>query len=296
MDLTSTPIELIAACWTTGGDCVPLPGREVSPLSLHDRIDATALAGFAGFGLVHHDLAHYLAEGHTLPELRQRLADAGIKYVQLEFLVDWWLPTEQQHASEPDTRLLLEAAEVLQPVHVKTGPDITGGEFHLEAYAERFHHACSRFADMGTVLSMEFMPFGNVSTLAQAVDLVRTADHRAGGLMIDLWHLMRGSGTLAELREVPIELITGVELDDGSNEPVGSGYEDTVHRRRLCGDGDFPVVEFIRTLEEMGWTGPWGLEIISEEYRALPLDEAVGRAYETTMAAFREASLAAEGA
>lgn len=292
MDVTPAPIELIAACWTTGGDCVPLPGREVSPLPLHDRIEAAARAGFAGFGIVHHDLAHYLDAGHTLPELRQRLIDAGIRHVQLEFLVDWWLPADEQVASEPDTRLLLEASAVLQPIHVKTGPDITGGTFHLEAYAERFHHACSRFAEVNTRLSMEFMPFGNVSTLAQAVDLVRTADHPCGGLMIDLWHLMRGSGTLAELREVPVELITGVELDDGSRQPLGSGYEDTIHRRRLCGHGDFPVVEFIRTLDDMGWAGPWGLEIISQEHRELPLDEAVGQAFETTMAVFREAALA----
>jgi sugar phosphate isomerase/epimerase len=289
--VTLSDLDLIAACWTTGGDCVPLPGREVSPLHLHERIDATARAGFTGFGIVHHDLAHYLSGGHTLRELQQRLSDAGIRQVQLEFLVDWWLPPEQQVASEPMTRLLLEASEVLQPVHVKTGPDVTGGDFHLDAYAERFHDVCERFAQVGTVLSMEFMPFGNVSTLAQAVDLIRTAGHPAGGLMIDLWHLMRGSGTLEELSQVPIELITGVELDDGSLQPVGTGYEDTINRRRLCGRGEFPVVEFIGIMHAMGWKGPWGLEIISEEHRALPLDKAVSEAYRTTTACFEEANL-----
>lgn len=283
-------VELIAACWTTGGDCVPLPGRDTSPLPLHDRIEATAAAGFAGIGLVHTDLARYLALGHSFAELRQRIDDAGIRHVQLEFLVDWWLPGEQRAESEPLTRLLLDASEALAPVHVKTGPDITGGSFHLDEYAERFHDACERFAQVGTVLSMEFMPFGNVSTLAQAVQLVRAAGHPAGGLMIDLWHLMRGSGTLEELRRVPIELITGVELDDGSAEQVGSGYEDTIHRRRLCGQGEFPIVDFIHTLRDMGWDGPWGLEIISEEHRALPLVEAVTTAYRTTMASFAEAN------
>lgn len=289
MGVTPPQVDLIAACWTTGGDCLPLPGREVSPLPLHTRIDATAAAGFTGFGIVHNDLAHYLTTGGSLPELRQRLADAGIRYVQLEFLVDWWLPREQRTASELMTTLLLDAADALAPVHVKTGPDVTGGAFHLEAYAERFHDVCERFAQVGTVLSMEFMPFGNVSTLAQAVDLVRTADHPAGGLMIDLWHLMRGSGTLQELSQVPMDLITGVELDDGSAEPVGTGYEDTIHRRRLCGQGDFPVVEFVRTLRRMGWAGPWGLEIISAEHRRLPLEEAVASAYRTSMDTFAAA-------
>lgn len=283
-------VDLIAACWTTGGDCVPLPGLDVSPLDLHDRIEAAAGAGFAGFGIVHSDLAHYLSLGRSLTELRHRLTDAGIRYVQLEFLVDWWLPAEQRAASEPMTRLLLEASEILQPIHVKTGPDVTGGAFHLDAYAERFHHVCDRFAQVGTVLSMEFMPFGNVSTLAQAIELVRAADHPAGGLMIDLWHLMRGSGTLTELSNVPLEMITGVELDDGSLQPIGTGYEDTIHRRRLCGDGEFPISQFIETMRNLGWDGPWGLEIISDEYRKLPLEQAVSEAYESTMASFIAAS------
>lgn len=284
-----TDIELIAACWTTGGDCVPLPGLEVSPWDLHERIEATARAGFAGFGLVHHDLAAYLEKGFSLHELRDRIADAGIRWVQLEFLVDWWLPDEQRVASEPMTRLLVEAAEVLQPVHVKTGPDVTGGTFELEAYADRFRAACERFADVGTVLSMEFMPFGNVSTLAQAVDLVRATEHPAAGLMIDIWHLMRGSGTFEELSRVPLEMITGVELDDGALQQVGSGYDDTIHRRRLCGRGEFPITDFIRTLREMGWDGPWGLEIISEEHRKLDLEDALSQAFSTTMAAFAAA-------
>ena len=56
-----SPVDLIAACWTTAGDAVPLDGRQDSPLSLPERISAASDAGFAGFGIVHNDLANYLA-------------------------------------------------------------------------------------------------------------------------------------------------------------------------------------------------------------------------------------------
>jgi sugar phosphate isomerase/epimerase len=288
--MSATAKDLIATCWTTAGDAVPIPGLENSPLDLHARIDAAARAGFTGFGILHHDLAVYLASGHTLEELRQRMADAGIRYVELEFLTGWWLAEDERTPDQQaSTQLLLQASEVLEPYHVKTGPDIAGGQFHLEQYAERFHDAAEAFRQVGTVLSMEFMPFADVSTLAQAVDLVRTAGHPGGGLMIDLWHLMRGSGTLEELRSVPLEYITGVELDDADAQQVGTGYEDTVLRRKLCGQGDFPVVPFIRTLQAMGWSGPWGLEIISETYRKRPMPEAVAEAFTTTMASLAAA-------
>ena len=286
-----TSIDLIAVCWTTGGDTVPLPGLDRSPEHLHDRIAAAADAGYTGFGILGQDLSAYLDSGRTFGELRQRINDAGIRYVELEFLTGWWLPDDEIPPGEAaNTELLLRASEELRPYHVKTGPDITGGEFHLENYAERFHRVGQAFAKAGTVLSMEFMPFANVSTLSHAVDLVRAADHPACGLMIDIWHLMRGSGTLDQLRTVPVDYITGVELDDGAAAQVGGGYEDTVLRRKLCGQGDFPITAFIQTIQDMGWIKPWGVEILSETYRKRPIREAIAESYSTTMASFAEAA------
>jgi sugar phosphate isomerase/epimerase len=285
-----SPVDLIAACWTTAGDAVPLDGRQDSPLSLPERISAASDAGFAGFGIVHNDLANYLANGNDLKELRQRLNDAGIRYVELEFLSDWWLPAAQRAASDAVMRLLLEAAEPLEAHHVKIGPDIEHMDFDLDHYAERFHRVADAFAGVGTSVALEFMPFANIGTLARGVDVVRTAGHANGGLMVDLWHLMRGSGTLDELSRVPLEYITGIELDDGGAEQIGTGYADTVLRRRLCGQGDFPVADFIRTVRSLGWEGPWGVEIISEEYRQRPVPQAVAEAFTTTMAAFADAN------
>lgn len=283
-------VDLVAVCWTTAGDAVPHPGLDLSPELLHDRIMAAGRAGYTGFGILGADLAAYLAAGHSFDELRTRLDDSGIRHIELEFLTGWWLPDDDVHPAERENRtLLLRASEALQPFHVKTGPDINGGEFHLERYAERYRSAGAAFADAGTVLSMEFMPFADVSTLAQAVDLVAAADHPACGLMIDIWHLMRGSGTFEELRTVPLHYITGVELDDGAATQVGSGYEDTTLRRKLCGQGEFPVTDFIRTVQDMGWTRPWGVEIISETYRKRPIAEAIAESFTTAMDSFTAA-------
>jgi len=285
----TTSSDLIAACWTTAGDAVPIDGMDDSPIPIPDRIAAASRAGFTGFGIVHNDLANYLAGGHTLQELRTHLDDAGIHYTELEFLSDWWLPKAQRSASDAVLGRLLDAAEALGAYHVKIGPDIASMDFNLDQYAEGFHRVADAFAQAGTVVAMEFMPFSNIATLALGVEVVRAAGHPNGGLMIDLWHLMRGSGTLEELTRVPLEYITGVELDDGAAEQVGTGYEDTVYRRRLCGQGDFPIADFVRTLRALGWTGPWGVEIISEEYRKRPMPEAVADAFRTTMASLAEA-------
>jgi len=51
--------------------------------------------------------------------------------------------------------------------------------------------------------------------------------------------------------------------------------------RRYCGEGSFDLTGIITALRTAGWTGPWGVEILSDEHRSLPVDEALSRAAAT---------------
>jgi len=62
---------------------------------------------------------------------------------------------------------------------------------------------------------------------------------------------------------------------------VGTLFEDTVNRRRYCGEDAFDLVDMIAALRIAGWTGPWGVEILSDEHRALPVEAALARAAES---------------
>ncbi len=77
-----------------------------------------------------------------------------------------------------------------------------------------------------------------------------------------------------------------MELNDALAQQAGSLYYDTTHNRKLCGGGDFNVRGFIRTLQGIGFSGPWGVEIISDEHRARPLAESLVDVYRTTLAQF----------
>lgn len=274
--------EIVAACWTTAGDATSIAGLEVSPEKIGDRISAAADAGFAGFGLVHHDLEVYRATGGEWKTLRSMLDDAGFRYVELEFLVDWWLPEAERAASDATLALLLEAAEALGAYDVKLGPAVDGSPLDVDRYAENLHRVGAAFAETGTIVGMEFMPFSNIPTLKAGLEVVERAGHPNAGLMIDLWHVLRGGGTYEEIAELPLDVVKGVELNDAAAEQVGTGLDDTILRRRLCGEGDFDIAGFVDVMRSIGWEGPWGLEILSETYRRRPLREAVRDAYLTT--------------
>ncbi len=77
---------------------------------------------------------------------------------------------------------------------------------------------------------------------------------------------------------MPLHRIIGVELDDADEHVVGTLFEDTVHRRRYCGEGAFDLTGMVAALRTAGWTGPWGVEILSDEHRAVPVEAALARA------------------
>jgi sugar phosphate isomerase/epimerase len=58
----------------------------------------------------------------------------------------------------------------------------------------------------------------------------------------------------------------------------GIPYWYTVHRRRYCGEGVFDLTGMAAALRTAGWTGPWGVEILSVEHRSLPVRDALRRA------------------
>ena len=66
-----------------------------------------------------------------------------------------------------------------------------------------------------------------------------------------------------------------------------------MHRRRYCGEGAFDLPGMIAALRTAGWNGPWGVEILSDEHRALPVGEALHRA---AVSAWRQLERAAQDA
>jgi sugar phosphate isomerase/epimerase len=116
---------------------------------------------------------------------------------------------------------------------------------------------------------------------------MRSVDMPECGLVVDYWHVFRAGTSLNELsRSLTAEQIFGVELNDAAAEVRGTLFEDTRDNRRLCGQGDQDVTGFVRTLKSLGFDGPWGVEILSEEHRARPVKEALRAAHATTLDCF----------
>jgi sugar phosphate isomerase/epimerase len=272
--------ELMATCWSSAGDAASDRPDLRSPLPLRDRIEAAAAAGFQGFGLLSDDLPAAVAE-YRLTGIKALLADNGFVHLELEGIPYWWDDGPHREESDRVRRSLLEAAEVLGARHIKVTPDGDDGPWDRGQWAEKFAELAAQAEDVGARLGIEFFPWSNVKTLSDGLQLVVDAGHDGGGVIIDTWHIDRGHTPIPDLASVPLHRIIGVELNDADEQVVGTLFEDTVHRRRYCGDGAFDLPAMINALRTAGWDGPWGVEILSDQHRSLPVKQALTRAAES---------------
>lgn len=283
--MASRQFDLLGSYWTLAGGAHPHTDHEYCPYDLRERIEGAARAGFTGMGFWHADLIH-IKKKHSLKDMKKMLDDNGIVHVELEFIYDWFLGGEKRRKSDELRKLLLTSAEILGASNVKVG-DFFNTPCPLPRIIECFAQLCDEAEDYGTRILFEMMPFANVGTLDDTIALVTGADRKNGGVILDLWHVVRMNIDYKELRRIPKRYLMGVELNDGDRVVQGDLHQATVDNRKLCGEGEFDISGFIRCLLDIGYSGPWGIEVLNKEMREWPLDELNRRSFETTAAAFR---------
>jgi len=272
--------ELMSLFWTTAGIA---PGQgEISPYDFKDRVEAAARAGFKGIGLWHTDLEHVMLH-RPLKEMKMILDDNGMKYLELEFLVDWFLDGGRKSESDTRKRRLLEASAALHARHVKIG-DFYNVPCPLPRVIEAFAALCAEAEGYGAKIGFEMMSCSMIDNLKDAITMLKTAGAKNGGIILDIVQIEQLKIPFTEISRIPLQYLMGIELNDGAL--PGSPLYDPSRMRRFCGDGEFDIQGLIRCVLDLGYTGPWAVEVMSEELTRIPLQELSMRAFQTTMAQF----------
>jgi sugar phosphate isomerase/epimerase len=273
-------VELMNLFWTTSG---VFPGLgEISRFDFKDRVEAAARAGFAGIGIWHTDLEHIMLH-RSLKEMKMILDDNDMKYLELEFLTDWFLDGARKQESDSRKRRLLEASEALHAKHIKVG-DFYNTPCPMPRLVEAFAALCTEAENYGATIGFELMASSRINTLKDALTMVETAGARNGGMILDIVHVVNLGIPYAQVSRIPLKYLINLELNDGTL--PGSPNYDPSRARRFCGEGEFDIKGFIHCVQKMGYMGPWAVEVMSEELTQLPLEELTTRAFQTTMAEF----------
>lgn len=243
------------------------------------RIAAASSAGFAAIGLYANAWGRERDGGRTVSDLSDTLDRHGITIAEVETVRGWWATEGPVHESNQRVETL--AYELTDAIGVRYLQAIGPYECGLDQAIEGFAGLCDRAAEHGLLVGLEWLPYTNIATAADAAALVLGAGRANGGYCADIWHHVRGANDEPMLMALEPERIFAVQINDGTLKPTLDDYKDDCLAYRLPpGQGEFDCVGFVRMLAEMGVVAPISVEVCSTDLWAAPVEIAATRAAE----------------
>lgn len=276
--------DLVASFFTLSGAGFGEPAR--TPFA--ERCRAAAAAGFTGIGLHVDEFDRLQAAGVGAAEVEAILAANGLRLVEIEFLSGWAVEPDPAAVAATEQRLY-RLADLFGGHHVSTGEfGPPAAAFDLERAAERLAGLARRAGEHGLRLALEAFPWSAIGDVRTALRLLDLAGAPNAGLMIDVWHFFNCGAVIDELRGLSPGRIAALQLNDG---PLvhGDFLWNARNTRQLPGDGELNVVGLVRRLDEIGFTGPYCVEVNFPAFRRLPVEQAAERAFDKAAAVLRQA-------
>ena len=243
-----------------------------------DVLTQIAAAADAGYSMLSPDVfsvrAH-LAAGGSLARLADALADRQLACLDLAGLTIGADEARTKHEADG----LLEMARALGAtwMQVRVVDEVDDG------IRSQFARTADQFGASGVGLAVEFSPLTKVKTIADARELIAGAGADARtGVIVDTWHFFRGDDEWPDLEALPVDELAFVQFSDGLPAGKDPGH-DTLHRRALPGQGEFDLERFSSCLRAKASRAPVSVEVLSQDLRALSVEEFALRTMETSL-------------
>ena len=270
---------VIALCWGTA------IGTALEPL-----IEA---AGSAGLGAVTLTAGMYeasRARGMSDAQLRRLLNEHGVKVHAIDPLIGVLpgtprpqdVPAENRAYFEFTEERCYQAAQALEAETINLA-HFGGGAVPEQAFVDCLGPLAERAGRRGVRLTLEFLPESAIPDLAAAQRIVMAVGSGNLGMMLDTWHFARTGGTPAQLAAVPEGLIGGLQISDRREPPPGTAYT-PMGGRLLPGEGEIPLVALLKVLLAREPALTVGVEVFSDELKALSAHEIAARVASSTRA------------
>jgi sugar phosphate isomerase/epimerase len=243
----------------------------IRPTPLLDKIRIAGQAGYRAIEPWNDEIDEYLRAGGTMHDLKTAIADAGLKVVSVIALHSWTTTEGDEYvqALEECRRRMDQAAALGSPYIVASPPrEIV----NLEKAATRYGKLLRLGREAGIKPSMEFLGFvDGIKSVSSAWAIAAGAGEPGATIVADVFHMMRGGGTVDDLLSVAGERMSIFHINDLPATPHPTAQTD--HDRVMVGEGIADLPRVIANLRTIGYRGPLSLELFNKElWAADPLD------------------------
>lgn len=215
-------------------------------------------------------ISRLLAEGRRGGDIVAEAHASGITLSHLDGMSSW-APLWHQADPLPHVKArfdfsaeqCLDFAEAVGLQSLLVAGAFDHGALPLDVLVESFGNFCDAAAKRRMRVELEFVPFWGIPDLPAAWDIVRQADRPNGGILIDTWHLQKGSNDferdVALLATVPANCIQNVQVADATIKPKADSIYAEGRFRTFPGNGELAinrVVHLVAAKGNLQWIGP----------------------------------------
>ncbi|MBJ18332.1 MAG: sugar phosphate isomerase/epimerase [bacterium] len=244
------------------------------------EIVAAAVAGeYDAISIWPHDVDRARSEGLDLPDIRLLLEDNGLVVSDVDPLLGWSdlvlpEPGESMFDLAPEDAFF-EIGEALEARSINVVQGF-GAHLDLDRAAVDLARICRRAREHGLLVTFEFLPWSGVPNVTVCLDLLERSGCDNATIMFDSWHWFRGARDLDALQAIPGERIGSTQFNDAPEQPSENLPVEAMEARLSAGEGVIPLVDLVRTLDEIGSRAPIGVEVIHKRHEEMDPAE-VGR-------------------
>lgn len=254
----------------------------IRPTPLLDKIRIASQAGFQGIEPWNDEIDDFLKTGGTMIELKTALAGAGLKVVSVIALHSWVTTRGDDYVRAMDEcRRRMDQAAFLESPYIVASPP----QEHVDLV-----HAGKRYGELltlgrqaGVKPSMEFLGFvEGIKSVASAWAVAAGSRDDDATIVADVFHMMRGGGSIDDLRDLPGDKMAIFHINDLPPAPVPTMQTD--HDRVMVGDGIADLPRVLANLRAIGYHGPLSLELFNKSLWAADPVEVVKTGFERVRA------------
>ena len=239
----------------------------IKPTPFVEKLSLISKAGFSGVGLWMDEIQDYLKGSNRKP-VKELLENEGLTPVEMQLIRKWqYLKGSDQKQAFREARKFFVAFRELGiacPIVVLPSEE----EGKLKDGIRDFRRMCELAGEFGITVMLEFLGWAKqIKDVRIAGEIVNEADCANGGLLIDTFHFAKAGSTIEDLKQVPMEKVFLVHLNDVKPLPMGI-KEQSRGFRFFPGEGEAPLREIVRCLVEGGYKNYYCIEIFNENYWA----------------------------
>ncbi len=233
---------------------------------LKEKLQAIARAGFDGVEIFEND---FLAFDESPRQVGQIVRDHGLEITLFQPFRDFegmpeHLRSRTFDRAERKFDLMQEMGTDLVLVCSNVSSVALGG---IDRAAADFFELGERAAKRGLRVGYEALAWGrHIHDHRDAWEIVRRADHPNIGLILDSFHTLSRKIDVNSIRSIPKEKIFIIQLADAPLIDMDLLYWSR-HFRNMPGEGDLPVLEFMKAVAATGYDGYLSLEIFNDQFR-----------------------------